>query len=139
MRKPGNQEEEFIHGFMDSLSACWRRCASSFIEVAADVRRLTIFDLRYTIYARRRNRGRLVNRKSKIVNSVRASSRRLLPDAGGDASSQCHVRSTGPASVRFVVIRLPHNLCRRKKAVPDDWVVLMEMVVRLVRYCAAGI
>src|ERR1039458_5919375 len=101
MRKPGNQEEEFIHGFMDSLSACWRRCASSFIEVGGDVRRLTIFDLRYTIYARRRNRGRLVNRKSKIVNSVRAFSRRLLPDAGRDASSQCRVRSIVPASVRL--------------------------------------
>src|ERR1017187_9679246 len=96
MRKPGNQEEEFIHGFMDSLSACWRRCVSSFIEVAADVRRLTIFHLRYTIYARRRNRGRLVNRKSKIVNSVRASLRRLLRDAGGDASSQCRCSQHRP-------------------------------------------
>src|ERR1039457_6658651 len=31
-----------------------------------------------------------------------------------------------------------HSLRRRKKALPDDWVVLMEMVVRSVRYCAAG-
>src|ERR1017187_3998094 len=48
------------------------------------------------------------------------------------------VRNTGPASVRRAVIRSPHNLRRRKKALPDDWVVLMEMVVRFVRYCAAG-
>ena len=50
----------------------------AFQAVGADVRRLIIFDLRYTIYAHAVNVEGPVNRKSHIVNSVRASSPRLL-------------------------------------------------------------
>jgi hypothetical protein len=46
----------------------------------AGVKRLIIFDLRYTIYAVYRHCERIVNRKSHILNSVNASSPQLLQE-----------------------------------------------------------